>query len=368
MKFIFRLTLIAIILQGLAFLPNQDLKAQDPRYTQYYNSPLRLNPAMTGVFEGKWRVGANFRTQWGSVMNKPYNTYNIMADMKTSVFKTDYIGVGFSALTDISGGGIYNITDVGLSISYQKKLSGGGRSYRRSPMTSYLVAGAQLGIGQRSVRWDQLTFSTQYQVDNNIYNGSAYSGENLDATRSSRIYPDLSAGLMWFATFGKRKSVYAGFSLFHFNRPEIGLINRSAGNTYGVEKLYMRIVTHVGGEYLLGKRGSLSILPGFVGMFQGPAMEINFGCGIKYQGFKYDDFAIRFAVWSRLSNMLVDNIHADAIMLMVGIDYLNFRFGVSYDINVSSLMAVSKGQGSLEFSLIYTFDGQHKREMGCPTF
>lgn len=341
--------------------------SQDPRFTQYYKSPLRLNPAMTGAFEGVWRLGANFRTQWGSVMTEPYTTYNVMGDMKFPVFNDDFFAVGLNAMTDISGGGVYNITDVGLSFSYHKKLSGSSRSYRINNFNSYLVAGAQIGFGQRSVRWDKLVYSTQYVVDDNAYNTNIASGEG-ENVRTSRLYPDMGAGLMWFANFGRRKSVYAGASIFHINTPEIGLINRTGGNVSQLEKLYMRFVVHAGGEYLLGQQGSLSLLPGFVGMFQGPSMELNFGCDVRYQGFKFDDFAIRVGLWNRLSNLLESNIHADALMVKAGIDWQNFQFALSYDINISSLMVVSQGQGSLEFSIIYVHDGSYKRGQGCPTF
>ncbi len=366
MKLLSRLTLLALVFGGMSFTANQELQAQDPRYTQYYNAPLRLNPAMTGVFDGLWRVGGNFRTQWGAVTNQPYTTYHVMADMKVNVAKNDYFGVGFAALTDISGGGRYNITDIGLSASYQKKLFGGRRRYSKNSMNSYLSAGAQLGFGQRSVKWDNLYYSTQYIPGTANYDPTAYSGETLDR-QATKLYADLSAGAMWFATFGQRNSIYAGVSLFHVNNPEIGLINSSASNE-GIERLPMRIVMHVGGEYLLGSRGSLSLLPGFVGMFQGPATEMNFGLGMKYQGFKYDDFAFKFGTWTRLANRLEQDVLVDAIMLTVGIDYLNFQFGVSYDINVSGLSSVSNGQGSLEFSIIYIHSGSRSREQGCPAF
>lgn len=366
MKLFFRLTLIAIIFSSVAVLPSGELQAQDPRYTQYYQAPLRLNPAMTGVFEGLWRVGANFRTQWGSVMNRPYNTYALTADLRTPVFKSDYVGVGFSALTDVAGGGLYNVTDINLGVTYMKKLTGGGRSYRAS-LTSYLVAGAQIGIGQRSVKWLNLTYSTQYVVDNNSYNQGIHSGESSN-TRMTKLYPDLSAGLLWYGMFGERRSIYAGFGLFHLNRPEISLFNRSGAGA-DVERLYIRTTVHAGGEVLIGGRGSaISLLPGFVGMFQGPSMEMNMGLGIKYQAPRYDDFALRFSVWTRLANKLEADIDADALMLVVGIDYLSFQFGVSYDINLSTLTAVSNGQGSLEFSVIYTHTGKHARGQGCPTF
>lgn len=369
MKLFIRLILVAIIFSGITVLPNQELQAQDPRYTQYYQAPLRLNPAMTGVFDGVWRVGANFRTQWGSVMHNAYNTYALTADVKIPVFKSDFIGVGFSALSDVAGGGMYNVTDINLGFTYQKKLTGGGRSYKQS-MTSYLVAGAQVGIGQRSVKWLDLTYSTQYVTDANNYNQGISSGENFDNTRMTKLYPDLSAGLLWYGTMGRRKSVYAGLGLFHINRPEISLINRSAGGgSYEVERLYMRITAHAGGEVLLGgRRSAISLLPGFVGMFQGPAMELNMGLGVKYQAAKYDDFALKFSVWTRLSNKLLTEIDADALMLTVGIDWQTFQFGVSYDVNLSTLTAVSNGQGSLEFSIIYIHDGKHAREQGCPSF
>ena len=366
MKLFSRLALLTIIFYGSTFSSQQELSAQDPRFSQYYNAPIRLNPAMTGAFEGLWRVGGNFRTQWGSVAETPYTTYHAMADMKVNVGKSDYFGAGFSALTDISGGGLYNITDIGLSASYHKKLTGARRTYSRNAMTSYLSAGAQLGIGQRRINWDNLYYSTQYDPSNNTYNQGINSGEDLNR-RNGILYADLSAGVMWYATFGKRNSIYAGLSLFHINSPEIGLINSTSTNA-AAERLPIRTVLHVGGEILLGDRGSLSLLPGFVGMFQGPNTEANLGMGIKYQGYKYDDFAFRFGTWTRIANRLESEVLLDALVLYVGIDYLSFQFAVSYDINISQLSRVSNGQGSLEFSVIYTHDGARSREQGCPTF
>lgn len=38
----------------------------------------------------------------------------------------------------------------------------------------------------------------------------------------------------------------------------------------------------------------------------------------------------------------------------VGMDYKNFRFGASYDINTSTLQEASSGKGGFELSLVYT--------------
>lgn len=92
------------------------------------------------------------------------------------------------------------------------------------------------------------------------------------------------------------------------------------------------------------------------------------GLGIKYQAPRYDDFALKLSVWTRLANRLDTEIDADALMIVLGIDYQTFQFAVSYDINTSTLSNVSNGQGSLEFSVIYTHDGRHARGQGCPSF
>ncbi|HOA38555.1 MAG TPA: type IX secretion system membrane protein PorP/SprF, partial [Flavihumibacter sp.] len=37
------------------------LKAQDPHFSQFFASPLTLNPAYTGKFNGTVRVSGNYR-------------------------------------------------------------------------------------------------------------------------------------------------------------------------------------------------------------------------------------------------------------------------------------------------------------------
>ena len=32
------------------------MKAQDPHFSQFFASPLTLNPAFTGKFDGEWRL------------------------------------------------------------------------------------------------------------------------------------------------------------------------------------------------------------------------------------------------------------------------------------------------------------------------
>ena len=56
------------------------LQAQDPHFSQFFSSPLTLNPAFTGKFSGTWRLAANNRDQWPSIP-KAYVTTSASFDM-----------------------------------------------------------------------------------------------------------------------------------------------------------------------------------------------------------------------------------------------------------------------------------------------
>ena len=43
--------------------------AQDPNFSQFFASPLTLNPALTGKFDGVYRVAGNYRNQWPTINN-----------------------------------------------------------------------------------------------------------------------------------------------------------------------------------------------------------------------------------------------------------------------------------------------------------
>jgi len=361
------------------FLGIQDAKAQDQRYSQYYAAPARMNPALAGVFDGAFRLGLNYRTQWGANMNKAYNSASFTADGRTPIFKDDFLGFGFNAMYDRAGMAGYSVTELGFDVNYQKKLYQ-GRGALGKQYTQFLVAGGHVGLGQRAVNWEKLTYSEQWDPETvGYYNTNFSSGENMLAVRQNRLYPEFHAGLMWYGTFGKRRSAYGGASISHLNRPDVSLFWRApvdtSGNSFGgpIERLPMRFTIHGGGEILLGGRGgSLSLLPGAVMMFQGPSTEINFGLSMKYQAQQYDDFAFRFGVWTRIANQFVTitdaTIGMDAVIVHVGLDFNQLQFGFSYDATLSKLMAINNTRGSFEFSLFYIFPGDAKRQQGCPSF
>ena len=77
------------------------INAQDPNFSQFFASPLTLNPALTGKFDGVYRFAANYRNQWPTISNA-YTTDTASLDMgimKNRIPDYDQFGVGIMAYT-----------------------------------------------------------------------------------------------------------------------------------------------------------------------------------------------------------------------------------------------------------------------------
>jgi type IX secretion system PorP/SprF family membrane protein len=341
----------SILLLCLAFVANT--QAQDPRFTQHYNSPLRQNPAMTGVMNGSWRAIANYRDQWSSVLGgSAYRTYSIGGDANFFAFKKDFVGVGFYFLGDQAGSGRFSHQNGILSLSYMKQVAGNRRG--RRGMEQYLSIGGQIGFGQNSLNWSKFRFSTQFDGDD--YNAGLGTGENAPDQRTS--YLDLNAGLLWYGIFGKNKSAYAGGTISHPNRPNVGFYNEK-------ERLFSRFTGNIGGEW--GINRNISFLPSVLVMKQGPSFETTFGTNVRYTNRDWNELALKAGLATRLVGGYNGSAN-DAVITYVGIDFENWMFGISYDINSSSLKRVSNLRGAYELSVIYTEPQRRRGGVNCPRF
>ena len=113
-----------------ALLATQYVLAQDPHFSQFFASPLTLNPAFTGKFSGTWRLAANHRDQWPSIP-KAYVTTSASIDfpiLKSKIPDNDVFGVGLSGLTDASANNILKLNYGSVSMSYHKALDENGYS------------------------------------------------------------------------------------------------------------------------------------------------------------------------------------------------------------------------------------------------
>lgn len=334
-------------------------EAQDPRFSQFYAAPLQLNPAMTGVFEGRWRANINYRDQWSSVLGKsPFRTIAGAFDMRFHVAGNDFVGVGLDVMRDQAGDSNFGINRGHLNFAYLKQVAGG--KYRND--VQFLIAGAQLGAGQHSIDMNQLWFTAQYDPTTGAPNTSASNGEAITANGSQQtdVYLDFNAGLMYYALFGDNTSIYVGGALNHLNGPTVSFLE-----TQTPEELKMRWLAHAGGEIPL--TDELSLLPAVMVMGQGPSFETTLGTNFRYTNHDWYEVAIRAGLWLR-DTKTVSGQHIESFIVTAILEVERWNLGISYDITSSSLKTANNSRGAFELSLIYTHPAKSRYKVHCPKF
>jgi type IX secretion system PorP/SprF family membrane protein len=350
---LFMKSLVRVLLVFLLATSAIVTNAQDIHFSQFYMSPLNLNPAMTGVMNCNHRVVANYRNQWGSILKQnAYNTYSASYDQKIPVGRYDYFGVGGTLWGDKAGSSEFATIQARLSGSYAKKMGG----YRRK--AHYLVVGADVGASQRSINSANLQWPSQH--DGNGGFDPSRTGEVI--ADPNFIFLDLSAGALWFTVLDDDRNFYFGGSFSHLNRA-----NQSFGNQEYIP-LYSKFTFHAGGEFMIAPK--MGIVPGVVTFFQGPSFQLNVGNSFKFLLGNSKRFhqAFQLGGWARISNKLDSGKLMDAFILSTRFDYEDFTIGFSYDINTSSLSKATNGNGAFEFSLVYKMCGPEKRGVYCPNF
>ncbi|HMQ49372.1 MAG TPA: PorP/SprF family type IX secretion system membrane protein [Saprospiraceae bacterium] len=347
-------TRVIFVFSALFFL--QELQAQDPRFSQFYASPLELNPAMTGVFEGKMRFVANYRELYASILDSdPFRTIAASFDVRQRVQKGDFFGYGLTALRDQAGAANLTRTRVGLSTAFMKQLGGS----RYATYDQYLIAGAQLGFGQHSLNWQKLWFSQQFNGAGGFVDFEASSGEATNRT-STDMYLDFNAGLLWYVLFDDNRSLYVGGALNHLNTPNVSFVDVPD------EELHSRWVGHAGGE--LPFNSNISILPAVVAMGQHKYFSTTVGANLRYTNRDWKEVAIRAGGWVHLSNQLEEGIGMDAFVVTTFLEMERWNIGLSYDITTSSLAAANNSRGAFELSFIYIQPATWRTNVKCPNF
>jgi type IX secretion system PorP/SprF family membrane protein len=337
------------------FMLASSLKAQDPRFSQYYASPWNLNPALTGVFNGRWRATVNYRDQWNSVLSPvPFRTYAAAYEYRVEVANEDYASFGIGAMHDEAGTARFVQNKVHLGGAYLKKLSGGPRR-----ASHYLSAGAQLGMGQNSIDWSQLWFSRQFDPGTQTPDYSAANGE-ANANANSAAYLDFNAGLLWYMVFDNDGYFYAGGGMHHLNAPVISLVENNS------ETLYSRWTGHAGGLFPVSH--NLALMPSVLVMKQGPSLEATPGVNVRYSNNDYNEVAVRAGMFTRLANKLDKSIHVDALTVVGMLEMNRWTLGLSYDITVSKLAVANNNSGAFEVSLMYFQPAEKRARVVCPRF
>jgi len=193
--------LFIIVFLGCIVL--MDVQAQDIHFSQFYASPLTLNPAMTGNLNGSYRLTAIYRNQYATIP-APYNTFAVSGDMSVlrGMLRGDHAGVGIVAYNDVAGDGNLSNTSILVSAAYHKSMD-------RFKAHNVSV-GIQGGFTQKSIDFNKLIFPNQITESgpDPILIEGGINGEPVQDNAFS--YFDFNVGAMYTGKMTEGISGYGG--------------------------------------------------------------------------------------------------------------------------------------------------------------
>ncbi len=329
--------------------------AQDIHFSQYYASPLTLNPALVGKFDGTWRATGIYRGQWFLPKDiQPFSTVSASVDfgLLKDKMKGNVLGVGLVATNDmqnfmaVSGDpsgaangkkSTINTTKIALALGYTL---GFGKN-----KSTQLSIGFQPAVEFRKLNFDY-TFDKGFNPD--LSYTAANSGEQL--AFPSKTTFNFNAGLFFNTKPLDWMTFYAGYSMFNIARPTDTYLQTSitAGNNY---KRPFRHAASAGFEFELKKK--FLIIPGAYFQYMAKATETDLGVTLGYKILNTDEkSAILFlGCWGRVGRDIIPKI---------GFEYNKFRFGAAFDVRLTQLqkdtksaIAQSSQPMAFEISLAY---------------
>jgi type IX secretion system PorP/SprF family membrane protein len=301
--------------------------AQDIHFSQYENSPLIVNPALTGSIQGKCRFIVNYRNQWRSITKNSFRTYAFSSDFS---FSKEKLSAGLCVFKDVAGKADMSLSQINLSAASKIRISN----------NNFFKLGIQTSWSQRHIDPYKLTWNSQY--DGTIINPDLNSGGNN--FQESFSYLDIATGILWTHKLENKTMLNVGLSAFHVNKPQSVFLS-------DIKTLDIRWCGHADMSFILSP-DKLMVYPSVLIMHEGSSNEIDMraiiksdiGNNSKYTGIAKSS-SVLFGVFYRWN---------DAIIVYVELDYRNqLDLCFSYDINVSRLIDASHARGGAELSLIY---------------
>lgn len=310
---------------SILILASLNSKAQDPIFSQFYLTPLQLNPGLAGLNEGP-RFSINYRNQYPG-FNNAYRTYALSYDQ---FFPGINSGAGFWLLSDDAGDGILKTIKAAGIFSYQLELN----------RNLFLKSGLEVGVVQTTLNWNKLLFGDQ--IDDYLGpispGGIPYPTEEDSPDKNNVVYPDLGMGMTLYGG-----TMYAGVSIRHLNRPKPEFLNINPSLSEGIP---MRWTVHAGASYrilkeMFNSRHRMTLSPSVIFVQQGPFQQFNGGVTLDTGPFSVGGFF-------RMSSG-----HAESIIGTIGLRTNKLRLGYSYDYTISGFPLSG---GTHELGLLLTLN------------
>ena len=353
-KLIYCLLMLSLLAGG------RDLGAQDPTFSQVFAMPTYLNPALTGLFAGRYRAVIAHRSQWADVMPSPFSTTAFAADFHyrfdAKRRTTDAFGGGILFLNDRVATGSVSSNSMLVSGAYHKNLDGRG--------IEHLSLGVQLGIVQRSLGYGDLSFEDEFDGTSQYIGGSG--GEVLP--ESSVSFGDYHLGLNYSRNPARGTGITAGIALHHLTRPEQSFYAGEplAGDVAVTNTLYARYSGYF--SLRMPIAANVQLLPRIYGLKQGPHAMVVAGSHLRFAAAGTDRTAFHLGALLRGAQEQ-DGPTASSLIGFAGMEVGDFLFGFSYDGGISGEGNVAnRHRATFELSASYIGLADDDAAVPCPKF
>lgn len=303
------------------------MNGQDIHFSNYYSSPLSLNPANTGNYSGNWRAMSNYRQQGDNIANS-YATATLAYDQPVYIFK-EKASIGLIYIYDNSADNTLLANKIYLSAGYFQRIS----------HNSYLHIGLQGGFVHKNFNLNNLTLPDQFDMTTGYFNSQISTQEYFE--KQSLSYIDLNWGLIW-SRKTSNLNTEIGIAMFHYNMPEETFL----GNN---ERLKPKYQIHA-----IAKKRFLDnfyVRPKALYTLHSKANEFIIG----------SDVGI-----IPLENEILKDLHigihyrggyqrnSDAIIFIVGFIYKDFEIDFAHDLGISDKKIQKFTSNAFEISLVFT--------------
>lgn len=319
--------------------------AQDPNFSQFFASPLTLNPALTGKFDGVMRVAGNYRNQWPTI-NNAYVTKTASVDfgvMKNRIPEIDNMGIGFLGITDRAGDGVLVTNSAGISLSYHKGLDEDGYH--------------QIGVGFQGAYTNKRLDVTKVVFEDELTPFGFVPGTTGEIFNNKQVnvsYVDVNAGILYNGSTNGYNNFYFGASMYHINRPKESFQG-------GQFLLNARTTLQAGGRLPIGPYNYFHFSA--IHSMQAKAHNTVAGGAFSYNVNSDQDNPtnVYLGAWYRFD---------DAVIPYIGLEFNSIHIGATYDANTSALRPASNTRGGMEISMIYIKkpSDPNARKLNCPRF
>lgn len=309
--------------------------AQDPHFSQYYASPITVNPAMAGMFTGNMRISGIYRQQWPQY-GQPFVTGTLAFELKPDRFaanpSNDRMSMGAMILYDKTPDNVLKSQYAYGTVAYHKTLDAEGHHR--------FGIGFMAGMNQKTLDASQLTFGSQF-------GSGGFQGTGGDVIKYGKSTSfDMHTGILY--SYEDEFSVYyIGASLFHVLNPKDYFLDDGSKATGTPKRWNANAGFHITDENGISYVGSA--------LYMNQA-SVNYFMAGGLVGFPFAEKGKLYGGgWYRLNEAIIPTIH---------VEYQDFNVGLSYDVLVGREALIKPRTFELSVSWKFIKDPEVTR---CPT-